>query len=237
MEAADGMTTPVVRIRELRLRRGTRTILDGVSVDIARGEVVALMGASGSGKTTMLRSLAGLEPFDDGAIEVDGVTLRSGAHAAPALLSLRSKVGMVFQFHCLFEHMSAIENVWLAPVHVHGAPRQEAEARGLELLRQLGVEHRAKALPRELSGGEAQRVAIARALATDPPVLLMDEPTASLDPSRRDELAAIVRELVTRGRTIIAATHDEEFAERAATRVIRMDNGRVWNMSDKGGRG
>jgi len=97
------------------------------------------------------------------------------------------------------------------------------------------VEHRSKALPRELSGGEAQRVAIARALATDPPVLLMDEPTASLDPSRRDELAAIVRELVTRGRTIIAATHDEEFAERAATRVIRMDNGRVWNMSDKGG--
>ncbi len=235
METADSMTPLVVRVRELRLRRGTRTILDGVSVDIARGEVVALMGASGSGKTTMLRSLAGLEPFDDGSVEVDGVTLRGGAHAAPALLSLRSKVGMVFQFHCLFEHMSAIENVWLAPVHVHGATRPEAEARGLELLRQLGVEHRAKALPRELSGGEAQRVAIARALATDPPVLLMDEPTASLDPSRRDELAAIVRELVTRGRTIIAATHDEDFAGQAATRVIRMDNGRVSNMSDKGG--
>ncbi|MBS1816515.1 MAG: amino acid ABC transporter ATP-binding protein [Acidobacteria bacterium] len=222
-----GDATSVLRVRDLRLKRGARTILDGVSVEIRRGEVVALMGASGSGKTTMLRSMAGLEPFESGAIEVGGVTLGGGRHAPDTLRALRTKVGMVFQFHCLFEHLTAIENVWLAPVHVHGAMRAEAEARGMELLGQLGVAHRATALPRELSGGEAQRVAIARALATDPPVLLMDEPTASLDPARRDELARLVQELVTRGRTIVAATHDEEFAERGASRIIRMASGRV----------
>ena len=221
------MTPPVVRIRDLRLRRGSRTVLDGVSLDVTAGQVVALMGASGSGKTTTLRALAGLEPFDGGQIDGGGVVLGEGRPDAATLRRLRTQVGMVFQFHCLFEHLTAVQNVCLAQVHVHGRSAAEADARARELLSQLGVEHRASALPRELSGGEAQRVAIARALATDPPVLLMDEPTASLDPARRDELAAIVRELVRRGRTIIAATHDEEFAGHAATRVVRMVNGRV----------
>jgi polar amino acid transport system ATP-binding protein len=231
METADGMSEPVVRLRDLHLRRGVRTVLDSVSIDVLRGEVVAIMGASGSGKTTMLRAIAGLEPFERGSVDIDGVTIHAGRPPAAILRSLRSKVGMVFQFHCLFEHLSAIENVWLAPVHVQRTGAVQAEARGLELLRQLGVEHRARALPRELSGGEAQRVAIARALATDPPVLLMDEPTASLDPARRDELAAIVRDLVRRGRTIVMATHDEDFAASAAMRIVRMHDGRV---SDSG---
>jgi len=165
---------------------------------------------------------------------VDGVVLAAGAPVPATVRRLRTKVGMVFQFHCLFEHLTAMQNVCLAQVHVHGRSPAEAEARARELLCQLGVEHRAGALPRELSGGEAQRVAIARALATDPPVLLMDEPTASLDPARRDELALIVRDLVTRGRTIIAATHDEDFAEHAATRVVRMVNGRVADVAIQG---
>ncbi|HUR35361.1 MAG TPA: ATP-binding cassette domain-containing protein [Vicinamibacterales bacterium] len=227
MEAAHRVTMPIVQLLDLHLRRGVRTVLDGVSAEIGRGEIVALMGASGSGKTTLLRTIAGLEPFERGAIAVDGVTLGPGLPAAATLRSLRSKVGMIFQFHCLFEHLSAVENVSLAQIHVHRVGAAAAAARSEELLGQLGVAHRARALPRELSGGEAQRVAIARALATDPPVLLMDEPTASLDPGRRDELAAIVRDLVTRGRTIIAATHDEDFAGAAATRVIRMHEGRV----------
>jgi ABC-type polar amino acid transport system ATPase subunit len=221
------MTRPVVRLHDLHLRRGSRVVLDGVSLDIARGEIVALMGASGSGKTTILRTVAGLEPFEQGAVHVEGVTLSSGAPAPASLKALRASVGMVFQFHCLFEHLSAIENVCLAPVHVQGVRPVDAHARAGDLLRQLGVEHRAHALPRELSGGEAQRVAIARALATDPPVLLMDEPTASLDPERRAELADILRMLVGRGRTLVVATHDEEFARTAATRVVRMENGRV----------
>jgi ABC-type polar amino acid transport system ATPase subunit len=235
MEAADRMTPPpVVTLRDLRLLRGTRTVLDGVSLEVARGQVVALMGASGSGKTTTLRAMAGLEPFDGGQVDVDGVLLGEGTPDLATLRQLRTRVGMVFQFHCLFEHLTALQNVCLAQIHVHRRSVPEAEARARELLSQLGVEHRAAALPRELSGGEAQRVAIARALATDPPVLLMDEPTASLDPARRDELASIVRDLVTRGRTIIAATHDEDFAEHAATRVVRMANGRVAEVTGPG---
>jgi len=233
MEAADGVTPLVVHVDRLTLRRGVRTVLDEVSVDVRPGEIVALMGASGSGKTTMLRAISGLEPFDAGSIDVDGVTLGAGRPSAPVLRALRTKVGMVFQFHCLFEHLSAIENVCLAPVHVHRAAPAAAEARGLDLLRQFGVEHRARALPRELSGGEAQRVAIARALATDPPLLLMDEPTASLDSERRAELALIVKGLVARGRTLVIATHDDDFAAAVASRVIRVEAGRIAALSDR----
>jgi polar amino acid transport system ATP-binding protein len=186
------------------------------------------MGPSGSGKTTILRAVAGLERFQAGAIDVDGVTLAGGASASSATLrELRRKVGMVFQFHCLFEHLTAIENVCLAPVHAHGMAADEARRRGLELLRAFGVDHRAAALPRQLSGGEAQRVAIARALAVDPPVLLMDEPTASLDPERRTELGALLQGLQRQRRTLIISTHDEDFARDFATRIVRLRHGIV----------
>jgi ABC-type polar amino acid transport system ATPase subunit len=233
METADRVTGAVVRLHDVHLRRGARVVLDTISIDVARGDIVVLMGASGSGKTTLLRAIAGLEVFDRGSIDIDGVRLEAGRTASATLRALRAKVGMVFQFHCLFEHLTAIENVGLAPVHVHRRSAPDAQAAGLDLMRQLGVEHRAQALPRELSGGEAQRVAIARALAIDPPVLLMDEPTASLDPERRMELAAILKGLVTRGRTLIVATHDEDFAEAVASRVVRMRDGTVSRVSDK----
>ena len=227
MTAPQAMHDPIVTISDVHLQRGARPILTGATLSVERGEIVALMGASGSGKTTLLRAIAGLETFDRGAIAVDGVKREGGPSAATSIRDLRRKVGMVFQFHCLFEHMSAIQNVWLALVHVHRVPQSEAERRALELMTSLGVEHRARALPRELSGGEAQRVAIARALATDPPVLLMDEPTASLDPARRQELGALLKTLVSRRRTLLIATHDEEFAETAATRVVHVAEGRV----------
>lgn len=216
-----------VRVRDLCLRRGSRQVLDRVSFDVTRGEVIALMGASGSGKTTILRAMAGLDPFESGLIDVDGVTVRpTGSHRDP-LRELRRKVGMVFQFHCLFEHLPALQNVTLALVHVHQISTAEAERRAHTLLASLGVDHRAAALPRELSGGEAQRVAIARALATDPPVLLMDEPTASLDPARRDELGALIMSLASRNRTLLIATHDEEFVAAVATRRLLMHQGRI----------
>jgi ABC-type polar amino acid transport system ATPase subunit len=135
---------------------------------------------------------------------------------------------MVFQFHHLFEHLPVLKNVWLAPVHVYGIPQREAERRARDLLTILGVEHRAAALPRELSGGEAQRVAIARALAVDPPLLLLDEPTASLDGARRTELSDLLQSLVRNGRTLIVATHDEEFARSCAHRVLHVDRGQVF---------
>jgi len=183
------------------------------------------MGPSGSGKTTILRTIAGLDPFERGTIEVDGVTVGGGLAPAALVRQQRRKVGMVFQFHCLFEHLTALKNVWLAPVVAHGARPADAERQALDLLRTLGVDHRAHALPRELSGGEAQRVAIARALAVDPPVLLMDEPTASLDSTRRTELTRLLRQLVGRNRTLIVATHDEDFARATGTRIVNVIDG------------
>jgi ABC-type polar amino acid transport system ATPase subunit len=218
----------VLDVADLHLRREARAVLRGVSLEVGRGDLVAIMGSSGSGKTTILRSIAGLERFEAGRIVVDGVVLAGGgAIPAATLRALRHKVGMVFQFHCLFEHLSAIDNVCLAPVHAFGVMVPEARRRGLELLAGFGVEHRAGALPRQLSGGEAQRVAIARALAVDPPLLLMDEPTASLDPERRSELGALLQGLQRQQRTLLIATHDEDFAREWATRVLRLRDGRV----------
>lgn len=228
MEGADPVNEALLEVRDLHLSRGPRGVLTGVSLEAAHGELLALMGPSGSGKTTILRAIAGLEPFEQGTITIDGVRLAGGCPPAPGTLGrLRRKVGLVFQAHCLFEHLSALKNVWLAPVHVHGVRLADAERRAAELLAVLGVEHRARALPRELSGGEAQRVAIARALAVDPPLLLMDEPTASLDGARRMELGGLLGRLIQQGRTIVMATHDAEFAAASATRVLRVADGRI----------
>jgi ABC-type polar amino acid transport system ATPase subunit len=136
-------------------------------------------------------------------------------------------VGLVFQFHHLFDHLTVIDNVCLAPVHVRRVPVEEARRRARELLAALEVDHRAQALPRELSGGEAQRVAIARALAVDPPVLMMDEPTASLDAARRQGLGTLLRRLSGENRTILVSTHDEGFAKEWATRVIYLREGQI----------
>jgi ABC-type polar amino acid transport system ATPase subunit len=225
--ASDAAVT-VLEIAGLQLARGTRTILDGVSLAVERGEMVAVMGPSGSGKTTILRAIAGLDRFDAGRLTIDGVALNGGSDASAATLrELRRKVGMVFQFHCLFEHLTALANVCLAPVHAHGVAPADAKRRALDLLKTFGVDHRADALPRQLSGGEAQRVAIARALAVDPPLLLMDEPTASLDPARRAELGALLAGLRQQGRTLVIATHDDDFASEFATRTLRLQNGRL----------
>jgi ABC-type polar amino acid transport system ATPase subunit len=228
MIPATGGGSLVLQIDSLQLRRGARSVLAGVSFAVERGELVTIMGPSGSGKTTILRAVAGLEPFHRGRIDVDGVALAGGtAVDRETLRQLRRKVGMVFQFHCLFEHLSALQNICLAPVHAHGVKPDAARQRARELLQTFGVEHRADALPRELSGGEAQRVAIARALAVDPPLLLMDEPTASLDLQRRAELGELLRRLLHQGRTLLLATHDEDFAREFATRVLRMRDGVV----------
>ena len=218
----------VLAIRDLEVRRGARHVVRGMSLDVARGELLAVMGASGAGKTSVLRAVAGLDPIAAGTVAVDGLRLSAGPlPRGEALRALHQRVGMVFQFHHLFEHLTAVHNVWLALVHVQRQPQPEAERKARELLQHLGVGARADAVPRELSGGEAQRVAIARALAVGPPLLLMDEPTASLDPARRGELAATLKQLASEGRTIVVATHDEEFARACAHRVLIMDEGRV----------
>jgi ABC-type polar amino acid transport system ATPase subunit len=215
-------------VRDLRVERGGRAVVQSVSFDAQPGELLALMGASGSGKTSVLRAIAGLEPVAGGTIETGAVRLAPGPlPRGAALRALHARVGMVFQFHNLFAHLTAAHNVWLAPVHVRGEPRAAAERTAHRLLEELGVGGRAGARPHELSGGEAQRVAIARALAMDPPVLLLDEPTASLDAERRADLARTVRTLVSGGRTVVAATHDADFVRGCADRVLLLEAGRI----------
>jgi len=215
-------------VHGLRVKRGDREILQGVDFDVAPGEICALMGVSGAGKTTVLRAIAALQPFDDGTIRVGDVLLRPGPVPPQSQLgALRRTVGMVFQAHALFEHLSAIDNVTLAPMHALGWPRDRAESVAHELLDSLGVGPRADALPRQLSGGEAQRVAIARALAPGPSFLLMDEPTAALDPARRAALGEILRTLASQGRGLLVSTHDADFAKACADRVVSLVDGEV----------
>ena len=232
MEDSQSLNGRVLALQDVHLNRGPRSVLSGITCEVTRGELVVLMGSSGSGKTTMLRVIAGLEPFHSGKVQVEELALSAGGWSDRAMIRrFRRKVGLVFQFHHLFEHLSAIKNVWLAPVHAYGIPYGDAVQKARRLLALLGVEHCAEALPRELSGGEAQRVAIARALAVDPPLLLMDEPTASLDSSRRTELQSLLKELLAERRTIIVATHDQEFSHGCATRVMQIEDGVVYEKN------
>src|SRR5262245_4472254 len=214
-----------LEVRDVTIERGARIVLRGVTFSAARGELLALIGVSGTGKTSLLRAISGLDPINAGEVRVGDVQIRAGR--TPRLRELHRSVSMVFQFHHLFSHMTALQNVWLAPIHVLRQPRIAAERRARELLEMLGVGGRADAMPHELSGGEAQRVAIARALAVEPGVLLMDEPTASLDHARRSDLAATLLQVAGQGCTVIIATHDTEFVSACAHRVMMLDDGRI----------
>lgn len=222
--------TPLLEVRDLCLRYDGREVLRALTVEVRRGEVVALMGRSGAGKTSALRAVAALQRFDGGRIVLDGVALEPGPVAPESRLKpLRRRVGLVFQGHALFAHLSALENVALALRHVLGHPRTVAEDTARRLLSALEVGGRADALPSQLSGGEAQRVAIARALALDPPLLLMDEPTAALDPARRGALGRTLSRLAADngGRGLLIATHDVAFARAHADRVAVLADGIV----------
>ncbi len=233
MEDLARVTAPVLQIRSLHLALGGRPILRGLDLSVGQGERLAVMAPSGAGKTSMVRAIAGLQGFAAGDVTVGGVRLRPGPLPREfRLRPLRRQVGVVFQFHHLFGHLTALENVTLAPQHVLGLSRVAAEAQGRQLLESLGVGERADAWPRELSGGEAQRVAIARALAIDPPLLLLDEPTASLDPARRGELGATMAALAAAGRTLLVTTHDVPFALAHATRVAVMADGVIAEEGD-----
>jgi ABC-type polar amino acid transport system ATPase subunit len=219
-------TSALLRITDLGVRFGARDVLRGLSLEVRRGEIVALMGPSGVGKSTALRAVAALQRFDAGRIEVDGFTLEPGPVPPQSRLTpLRRQVGLVFQAHALFEHLSARDNVTLALRHVLGKSDAEAETTARALLDSLDVGARADAWPRQLSGGEAQRVAIARALALDPALLLLDEPTAALDQTRRGALSATLRSLAAGagGRGLLVATHDAEFVRGTADRVVTLE--------------
>lgn len=218
--------TTALTITGLEVVRGTQRVLRGLDLSVDTGEIVALMGLSGAGKTTVIRAVAALQPFSAGSIVVGDVSLTPGPLPPQSQIGpLRAKVGMVFQEHALFEHLTVLENVILAPVHVRKWDRDRATNAAVQLLESLGVAERAEAYPRQLSGGQAQRVAIARALVLDPQLLLMDEPTSALDPARRVALAETLRKLTETSRGLLISTHDLDFAEACADRIIMLADG------------
>jgi ABC-type polar amino acid transport system ATPase subunit len=216
----------IVRVQGLQKSFGARQVLRGIDAQVRQGETIALVGPSGGGKTTFLRCLNGLESFDAGTVEIAGLSLAPRTRPdAPVLRPLRARVGLVFQGFHLFPHLTALENVALAPVQVKREARDAVEERARLLLQRVGLGDRAEARPARLSGGQQQRIAIARALAMEPEVLMLDEPTSALDPQMRAEVLAVLRDLAGTC-TMLVVTHEMSFA-RSATRIWVFDEGRL----------
>jgi polar amino acid transport system ATP-binding protein len=219
---------PIVRITALRKAYGTNEVLKGIDLEVARGEVIAIIGKSGSGKSTLLRCINGLEQFQEGALTVDGKPLLHDS--AMAMRELRQRVGMIFQGFNLFPHLSVGRNVMLAPTLVKKRSSAEAAQQARKLLERVGLEQKFEAMPDQLSGGQQQRVAIARALAMEPAVLLCDEITSALDPELVGEVLRVVESLAEEGMTLLMVTHEMSFARKVSDRVIFMHQGRVHEM-------
>ena len=222
----------MIQVVDLHKWFGAVEILRGVTLSVDRGEVAAIIGPSGSGKSTFLRCLNGLERFQAGRVQIDGLRLGTPSETSPTEWArihrqVCRRVGMVFQSFNLFPHRTALENVMEGPVYVLGLDRGRAEERARRLLDRVGMSDRLHALPRQLSGGQQQRVAIARALAMEPQAILFDEPTSALDPRMTAEVLAVMSDLAGDGLTMIAVTHAMHFARRVAQTVHVFGDGRV----------
>jgi len=220
----------MIDVHDLVKRHGRLEVLRGISLSVSRGEVAAIIGPSGGGKSTFLRCLNGLEPFQGGTVTIDGLSLCSetSAHARARIArQICRRLGMVFQSFNLFPHRTVLQNVTEGPIYVLGLDRAEAEARARALLDRVGLADKLTAWPRELSGGQQQRVAIARALAMGPQAILFDEPTSALDPRMTGEVLAVMTDLARDGQTMIVVTHAMGFARRAAHIVHVFGEGRV----------
>uniref|UniRef100_UPI00197B7890 amino acid ABC transporter ATP-binding protein n=1 Tax=Arthrobacter mobilis TaxID=2724944 RepID=UPI00197B7890 len=226
---------PIVQAVNVCKSFGDKRILTDVNLEVARGEVVVMVGPSGAGKTTMLRTLNGLEAIDSGEIRVNGELLGQRVNkqgklverSARDLARQRANIGFVFQHFNLFPHMSVLENIWHAVVEVKHESKSEAVAYARELLGRVGLADKADARTRSLSGGQQQRVAIARALAMRPALMLFDEPTSALDPEMVGEVLAVMRDLANAGMTMIIVSHEMGFTREVADRVVVMDAGRI----------
>ncbi len=230
--AAGASRAPAIVFEGVGKRYGSLVVLDGVDLAVRAGEVLALIGPSGGGKSTLLRLINGLEVRDAGALRVLDVRVPLGPPAArpddPFWRPLRRRIGFVFQAFHLYPHKTALENVMLAPVAVRGLDRTEARARAEALLERVGLRAKLGARPRQLSGGQQQRVAIARALAMDPEILLFDEPTSALDPEMSAEVNEVLRALAEEhSRTLVVVTHDYGFARACADRVAFLEAGHI----------
>ena len=215
----------LIEVKHLRKEYPNATPLKDVNATVERGEVISIIGPSGTGKSTFLRCLNRLETPTSGQILVDGVDMCDPATDLPAM---RRKMGMVFQSFNLFGHMLVAENIMYGPTKLLGVGRQEAYEEALQLLAQVGLKDKALNYPHELSGGQRQRVAIARGLAMHPDILLFDEPTSALDPTMVSEVLAVMKDLASQGLTMLVVTHEMRFARDASSRVFYMDQGEVW---------
>ena len=220
----------LIQVKDLKkhYNKGAIKALDGVTVDINKGDVMVVIGPSGSGKSTFLRSLNLLEQPTSGYIIFEGVDITKKKDDNGKKLDIdlhRQKMGMVFQHFNLFPHMTILQNMCIAPVQVKGKPQAEAEAKAMELLARVGLADRADAYPIQLSGGQKQRVAIVRALAMEPDVMLFDEPTSALDPEMVGEVLDVMKELAKEGMTMVVVTHEMGFAREVGNRVLFMADG------------
>jgi ABC-type histidine transport system ATPase subunit len=225
---------PVLDVRVLRKRFGTLTVLDGISLQVHEGEVVSIIGASGSGKSTFLRCLMLFEEPDEGEVTVAGRSLpyrvrgwRRRWRARAEVYAIRAQVGMVFQHFNVWPHMTVLENVVEGPRIVRGESRDAAAARAERLLDKVGLLHKRNEYPARLSGGQLQRVAIARALAMEPKLMLFDEPTSALDPELIGEVLSVMRQLAEEGMTMLVVTHEMRFARSCSDRMVYFERGRI----------
>ena len=219
----------MIKLTGIVKRYGSQEVLKGVNMSVARGEVCVLLGPSGGGKSTLLRTINGLETFDGGTIEISGTTLTAttGPDHQAALLQIRRKVGMVFQQFNLFPHRTVLENVIEAPVHVLKQSRALAVEKAKELLERVGMLQKCNAMPGSLSGGQQQRVAIARTLAMQPDAILFDEPTSALDPNTTAEVISVMQDLAKNGQGMIVVTHGMHFAKNVAHTVHILHSGAI----------
>ncbi|MBF2003081.1 MAG: amino acid ABC transporter ATP-binding protein [Synechococcales cyanobacterium C42_A2020_086] len=225
MEMADSQTgaEPIIIARDVeKWYDNNFHVLKGVSLTVAKGEVVVVMGPSGSGKSTFIRTFNALEPYQKGSIEIDGIQL---SHDLKNIDAIRREVGMVFQQFNLFPHLTVLDNVTLAPKWVRRWPKAKAEEVAMQLLERVGILNQAHKYPGQLSGGQQQRVAIARALAMQPKIMLFDEPTSALDPEMVREVLDVMRTLANSGITMVCVTHEVGFAREVADRVVLMADG------------
>ena len=234
MSAATPNQESMIRIRGLRKAYGDHVVLNGIDFDVQPQQVVVVIGPSGSGKSTFLRCCNGLEEPQGGRVDICGRTLVDQGRMLPdkELNALREEVGMVFQSFNLFPHLSVIDNVTLGPRKLHSMSRKDADALAHDLLKKVGLGHKADAMPASLSGGQKQRVAIARALAMRPKVMLFDEPTSALDPELVGEVLQVMKMLASEGMTMMVVTHEMGFAKEVADVVVVMDGGGIIEAGD-----
>jgi polar amino acid transport system ATP-binding protein len=218
----------MIKFSELNKWYGANHVLQNINLDVAKGEVVVVCGPSGSGKSTLIRCVNGLEKFQSGALHVNDFSLAGTA----GLRQLRMELGFVFQQFNLYPHMTALENVTLAPIHVRKLAKKEAITRGRQLLEKVGLGDKLDAYPQQLSGGQQQRVAIARSLCMQPKVMLFDEPTSALDPEMINEVLDVMVALAKDGMTMIVVTHEMGFARKVADRVVFMDKGVIVEVAE-----